>query len=111
MNLHAQVAVRRGSFAVKAALEAPAGEVTAVLWPNGAGKSTLLACLTGLLAVDAGRIVLGDVVLDEPPSTFVPPEGRRMGIVHQDGILFPHLSAVDNVAFGVRCAGRKPSPI
>lgn len=109
MTLHAEVSVRRGTFAVEAELDAPAGEVTAVLGPNGAGKSTLLACLAGLLPIDAGRISLGTVVLDEPPSTFVPPEGRRMGIVHQDGILFPHLSAVDNVAFGLRCAGRTRS--
>ena len=106
MSLHACVGLRLGDLVLDVAVHAPAGAVTAVLGPNGAGKSTLLRCIAGDLAIDAGRIALADVVLDEPPTTFVSPEHRRLGIVHQDYLLFPHLSVLDNVAFGPRASGR-----
>jgi molybdate transport system ATP-binding protein len=76
-----------------------------VLGPNGAGKTTLLRALAGSLAVETGSIILGDTVLDEPPGVFVPQEDRNMGVVHQDYLLFPHLSALENVAFGPRTRG------
>jgi molybdate transport system ATP-binding protein len=66
----------------------------------------LLRALAGDLPLDGGRISLGGVVLDDPATgTFVAPEHRRIAMVHQDLLLFPHLSARDNVAFGLRARG------
>ena len=87
-------------------LVAEAGKVTALLGPNGAGKTTLLRAVAGTIGLDRGSIVLAGKVLDEPPRCFVPSEDRQLGVVHQDHLLFPHLSALDNVAFGPRCRGQ-----
>jgi molybdate transport system ATP-binding protein len=106
MSVDAAFAVQIGDLELRVALSAPDGAVTAVLGPNGAGKTTLLRCLAGAVAVDRGSIRLGGVTVDEPPGTFVPQEQRGCGIVHQDYLLFPHLTALDNVAFGPRASGR-----
>ncbi len=108
-GLSVDVSVGRAQFAVAAAFEVPAGETVAVLGPNGAGKSTLLAMLAGLLTPDAGRILLAGRELTRSVNgrtLVVPPEQRRVGLMGQDPLLFPHLSAVDNVAFGPRSQGR-----
>ncbi|MBA2495663.1 MAG: ATP-binding cassette domain-containing protein, partial [Acidimicrobiia bacterium] len=82
------------------------GEVVAVLGPNGAGKTTLLRALAGLRAIDHGRVVLDGRVLDDAAAaTFVVPERRKVGYVFQDHLLFPHLTVLDNVAFGLRAGG------
>jgi len=81
--------------------KAEPGEVVAVIGPNGAGKSTLLAALAGLVPVE-GEVVVDGESWTDPPRT-VP--DRRVGLVFQAGLLFPHLSAVDNVAFGPRSRG------
>src|SRR5690349_25113561 len=78
------------------------GEVVALLGPNGAGKTTALRALAGLLPLTAGHIRLGAVTLDDPDGRiWVPTERRHVGMVFQDYLLFPHLSALDNVAFGL----------
>ena len=78
----------------------------AVLGPNGAGKTTLLEALAGLAPLDRGSVRLGGRLLDDPGAgVFVEPCERRIGVAFQDGILFPHLSAIDNVAFGLRARG------
>ncbi len=106
MNLDAAVDLAQGSFRLQVDLAVAAGTTTAVLGPNGAGKSTLLRVLAGSAAVDAGHVRLGERVLDDPARrVFVPSEARRVGLVHQDLLLFPHLSVLDNVAFGPRCLG------
>ena len=95
-----------GGFEVEVDLVAPRGRVLALLGPNGAGKSTILRAIAGLLPIDGGRIELGGDVLDQPrEGTWVPPEHRRVGLVPQDLLLFGHLSARDNVAFGLRARG------
>jgi molybdate transport system ATP-binding protein len=99
-GLEARLVVRRGSFGLDLELEAEPGEVVALLGPNGAGKSTALRALAGLTPLTGGHIrVDGDTVHT------LPPERRRIGMVFQDYLLFPHLSAADNVAFGLRCQG------
>jgi molybdate transport system ATP-binding protein len=105
-NLTAEVTVRRPTFTLDVSLEVAAGEVVAVLGPNGAGKSTLLGALAGLLRPDAGRIELeGRVLTDTTSGVAVPAHRRRVGLLAQQALLFPHLSVAANVAFGPRCAG------
>ncbi len=106
MSIHAAITVQIGALAVDVDLHAPTGSVTALLGPNGAGKTTILRCIAGSLAIDEGSITLNDTTLDAPPATFVTQERRNLGIVHQDYLLFPHLSALDNVAFGPKSRGR-----
>jgi molybdate transport system ATP-binding protein len=87
-------------------MEVGAGETVVLLGPNGAGKTTLLSVLAGLVDLDQGHIALDDLVLDDPRSgEWVPTERRPIGYVFQDQLLFPHLSALDNVAFGLRARG------
>ena len=105
--LDAHLVVRRGPFTLDVRLAIAPGETLALLGPNGAGKTTAVWALAGLLPLAAGHIRLGDRTLDDPAAgAFIPPEGRRTGVVFQDYLLFPHLSALDNVAFGPRSRGR-----
>jgi thiamine transport system ATP-binding protein len=81
-------------------LELAAGERLAVLGPSGSGKSTLLRTIAGLLRPDAGRILLHGHDL-----AGLPPHRRGIGLLHQDGALFPHLDVAANIAFGLRMSG------
>ncbi len=105
-ELSVAVELARQEFTVKAVFDVPAGESVAILGPNGAGKSTVLAMLAGLLAPDFGTIRLDGRVLTEAGRAVLPPESRRVGLMGQDPLLFPHLSALENVAFGPRSQGR-----
>ncbi|HEX4904632.1 MAG TPA: ABC transporter ATP-binding protein [Acidimicrobiales bacterium] len=100
MSLDVDLRVELGGLRLDAQLHAAAGETVVVVGPNGAGKTTLLRALAGLLPAD------GRIVLDGDDITAVPAEARSVGYVFQDHALFPHLSARDNVAFGLRCRGR-----
>ncbi len=87
-------------------LALPAGEVVALIGPNGAGKSTLLSAIAGLVRPDDGRIVLdGTPLVDVPGRIFVPPHQRGVSMLAQQAMLFPHLTAAENVAFGPRSRG------
>jgi molybdate transport system ATP-binding protein len=103
-GLDAQLTVRRGeSFVLDIPLSITPGKTVALLGPNAAGKSTTVAAIAGLLPLDRGQITLNDRSLDDPDlSVFVPAEERRIGVVFQEYLLFPHLSVADNVAFGLR---------
>lgn len=105
-GLSAVVAAEVGELRLDVALDALPGEVVAVVGPNGAGKSTLLRALAGLIPLTAGRVVMGGTVLEDAATGHrLPPEQRPVALVFQDRLLFPHLSALDNVAFGLRCQG------
>jgi iron(III) transport system ATP-binding protein len=84
----------------QAALLAPAGRVVALLGPSGCGKTTLLRCIAGLERPDAGQVRLDGRDLSAP-AAFVAPERRRIGMVFQDGALFPHLTVAGNVGYGL----------
>lgn len=106
MTLRAHIVVARGSLNLDVWLDAFPGEVVALLGPNGAGKTTILRCLAGLLAIDRGSIELLGEMMDEPSSgVFVQSERRSCGVMFQQYLLFPHMSALENVAFGLRARG------
>lgn len=106
MSLELAVRLDRGSFSLEVEVAAEPGEVLAVLGPNGAGKSTLLGVLSGLLRPDAGHVrVGGRTVTDVAAGVFVPPHRRGVGLLAQQALLFPHMTAAANVAFGPRAHG------
>ncbi|MFF0631953.1 ABC transporter ATP-binding protein [Nocardia sp. NPDC004151] len=105
MTLRAELRVERDRFRLDVDLTVEPGEVVALLGPNGAGKTTALRALAGLLPLTGGRIVVSDRVWDAPPAIFLPAERRAVGVVFQDYLLFQHLSAQENVAFGLRARG------
>jgi molybdate transport system ATP-binding protein len=110
MSLTAQVGLRIGNLDLDVEVEVKPGEVLAILGPNGSGKTTLLRAIAGLIAIDRGRIIVDEQVLDDPSeNVFVPAEQRPVGVVFQDYLLFAHLTAMDNVAFGLRARGSSKS--
>lgn len=107
-TLEAQLRVR--GFDVS--LTVGPGETVAILGPNGAGKSTLMAVIAGLLRPDAGRASIGGRSLFElgaGADSWTAPHQRGTALLAQEPLLFPHLSALDNVAFGPRSAGASRS--
>jgi len=88
-----------GTTLVDLDVTVPPGEVLTVMGPSGSGKSTLLAALVGLL--DPVFELTGRVRLGAEDVTRLPPERRRIGVLFQDPLLFPHLSVAGNLLFGV----------
>ncbi len=110
-GLVADIVVQREGFSLRAAMYLPAGRTVALLGPNGAGKTTAVHALSGLVPLDAGSIALDGVVLDDPErGVFVAARSRSIGVVFQDYVLFPHLSVLENVAFGLRSRGVAKRP-
>jgi len=91
-----------GSFPVlrDVDLEVRDGSLTAILGPSGSGKTTLLRIVAGFERSDRGTVRIGDLVVDDG-SRYLPPERRRIGYVPQEGALFPHLTVLANIAFGL----------
>jgi putative thiamine transport system ATP-binding protein len=77
----------------------PAGTITTVMGPSGIGKSTLIDFIGGHL--ESGFVAGGNIILNGLDVTNVPAETRRIGILFQDALLFPHMSVGDNLAFGL----------
>jgi len=99
-----------GSFSLQASLEVGA-EPLALVGPNGSGKTSLLLAILGLRTPDHGRIVLGDDVLfDAALAIDRPTEERHLAYLPQDFGLFPHLTAIENVAFALACGSEHARP-
>ncbi len=81
-------------------LTVPDGSITAVVGPSGCGKTTMLRIIAGLEVPDSGRVLFGD-----RDVTDLPPKDREVGMVFQDLALFPHLTVLDNIAFGLIARG------
>jgi iron(III) transport system ATP-binding protein len=95
----------RTAAVADASLTVERGELVALLGPSGSGKTTLLRLIAGFEAPDAGSVeIAGRTVAG--PGTWEEPDRRRVGMVFQDGALFPHLSVARNVGFGGPRAGR-----
>ena len=104
--LEADIQLRLSRLNLDTAFTVASGEVLALLGPNGSGKSTTLRALVGLLPLAGGRVILDGTVMEDPAQhARVPPENRPIGLMFQDYLLFPHLSALENVAFGLRAKG------
>lgn len=90
-------------------LELEPGTVTALLGPSGCGKTTALRVIAGLEPLDGGTVAIGESVVSGP-GVHVPTERRRVGMVFQDGALFPHLSVARNVGYGLGRGDRRGGP-
>jgi molybdate transport system ATP-binding protein len=104
--LEARIRVRRTPSPLSVDLDAEAGDVVAVIGPNGAGKTTLLRALAGLVPLHDSSVRFDGETWNAPDNrTAWTPQQRNTGLVFQQHLLFPHLDALDNVAFGLRCRG------
>ncbi len=100
-GLSATIALARGGFALDVELACPPG-ITCIMGPSGSGKSTILGVLAGLALPDRGRVVLGGQVwLDRQARIDVPVHARRLSYMFQRLALFPHMTALANVAYGM----------
>jgi ABC-type Fe3+/spermidine/putrescine transport system ATPase subunit len=95
-----------GEFSVTADVEVRSGEILALLGPSGCGKTTTLHMISGLVSPDSGSILL-----DGRELIGLPPEKRNVGVVFQDYALFPHLTAEENIAYGLVARGWKRADI
>lgn len=102
--LDCRLQIHRPAFDVEVAFNVAHGETVALLGPNGVGKSTVLQALSGLIVPQDARIELAGNRL-AGAGTAVPPHRRRIGLMGQDPLLFPHLTVLENVAFGPRSQG------
>ncbi|MGH1360102.1 MAG: molybdenum ABC transporter ATP-binding protein [Burkholderiaceae bacterium] len=101
--------LRRGNFQLDAAFSSDSRSL-ALFGPSGAGKSTVLTLLAGLERPDSGRIVFnGQVFCDVSADRYLPARKRRIGLVFQDAMLFPHLSVRSNLSYGRSRWSAKPS--
>lgn len=110
MGLTCEVKLSRGDFLLDVALRVKPGETVALMGANGSGKSTLVAALAGHLIPQQSIITVGTRTLTRTGEgserrVVVPPPRRRVGLLGQEALLFPHLSAEENIAFGVRSRG------
>lgn len=101
-TLDAHVVVDHAGLDVRLTLRP--GEVLAVMGPSGAGKTTLLDAVAGLTRLDGGHVDIGGDRLADA-SRHTPPSRRAIGLLGQDPLLFPHMTAVANIAFAARSAG------
>ena len=108
MTLELHGTIQRGDFRRTVDLAVTAGDVVAIQGVNGSGKSTVLHTIAGLTPLVDGSLTVSNASWDVPAKgEWRTVESRECGVVFQDLRLFPHLSAMQNVAFGLRCKGVK----
>lgn len=101
VQLHGQA--HRGAFVLDVDLDIDGGETIAVIGANGAGKSSMFRVIAGIERLDQGTATVMNQLVDDPANKlWVPADERPVTLQLQDGMLFPHLSVLDNVAFGFR---------
>ena len=101
--LKVKLAKRRDGFALDAQFNAPTPGVVALFGRSGCGKTTAINIISGLLDADSAYVELdGDVLTDTSERISIPPEQRRIGYVFQDGRLFPHMSVLRNLQYGLK---------
>lgn len=103
-DLDVRAVVSRGGHHLDAVLSAASGQTVAVMGPSGAGKSTLLEAIAGLIRLREGHVRVGGRELSSARRQ-VPPQRRGIVLLRQDPHLFPHLTARENIAFGLRAHG------
>ncbi|PAU98766.1 molybdenum ABC transporter ATP-binding protein [Paracoccus salipaludis] len=100
MSLSVALRHRFAGFSLDVSIDAPPG-VTVLFGHSGSGKSTVLNAVAGLLRPNAGRVVVdGTVLTDTARRIHLPPHRRRLGVIFQDGRLFPHLTVRQNLRYG-----------
>lgn len=99
---------KQGDFRLDVDLTLPAKGIIGLIGRSGSGKSTLFSCLAGHIAPQQGCITLGKrVVFSSEAKINVPPAQRKIGVVFQDGLLFPHMNVTRNLAYGARNVGTR----
>ncbi len=106
LNLEIDAFLKQGDFALDISTTINR-DTAGIFGPSGSGKSTLLHLISGLRKPERGRIVLNDTVFfDSKKKIYLPPEKRNIGVVFQDGKLFPHMTVEKNLMFGARRRGK-----
>ncbi|MBV8985450.1 MAG: ABC transporter ATP-binding protein, partial [Acidimicrobiia bacterium] len=106
MRLTASIGVTLGDLRLDAELDLDDAAVVALVGPNGAGKTTVVGAVAGLVPLERGHVTINGTTVDDPvEGIHVPPERRNFGVVFQEHRLFSNLTAVENVAFGLRATG------
>ena len=107
MILDAAVGLTLGPLDLDVTLGVDGTDVVALVGPNGAGKTTLLRAIAGLVPLARGRVLIDGVIVEDAASgRRLPSEERSIGVVFQEHRLFPNLTALENVAFGLRATGK-----
>lgn len=110
MTLTVSGSIGKGSYSMAVDFSAMAGEVVGVVGRNGVGKTTLIETIAGIIPMVSGSISLNEVVWDDAShKRWVTPETRHCAVVFQDLRLFPHMSVLQNVMFGLRARGASRS--
>jgi molybdate transport system ATP-binding protein len=109
MSVDLDLHLTYGAFGLDVSFTTSDQGVTALFGPSGAGKSTIGQCIAGLTRPDRGHVSInGRMLYSSKARIFLPPEQRRVGMVFQDARLFPHLSVIDNLRYGL--VRRRPDP-